>query len=214
MDYIEKILTEISHLRGIVENWKSSDGIAEIERKIVKDYLARIYDELSAVDFISEKQEAEKNIADTKTETKTTSETATAKDEIKLTETIDNRNSVDEITAKITPVEETSQHQSAHAILGETLQKSKRFLSDDFAESDVLLTPIKDLNKGIGLNDKFLFAKELFGGNAQQFVNAITKINAMNSIGDAFEYIKCNFSWQEDNPVVKHFITLVRRRFM
>ncbi|MDR0420041.1 MAG: hypothetical protein LBH30_01100 [Prevotellaceae bacterium] len=209
MNYIEKILIEISRIKEIVEKWKSSDEIAEIERKIVKDYLARIYDEVSVVEFISQKQETEEE-PEMGTEKKTETE------EIKLTETTEQKVCVNEVevATKIKPVGETSQQHAPTTVLGETLLKDKRFLSDDFAENDVLLTPIKDLSKGIGLNDKFLFSKELFGGNAQQFGNTITTINGMDSIGDALEYIKNNFLWQEDNPVVKHFITLVRRRFM
>ncbi|MDR1554275.1 MAG: hypothetical protein LBS69_12575 [Prevotellaceae bacterium] len=195
MNYIEKILSEISHVKEIVENWKNSGEIAEIERKIAKDYLARAYDKLSVVEFRNKKQT-----------------TATEKEE-KPTQKVEEKVSTDKTVTETEHVNETPQNEPA-ATLGETLQKSKRFLSDDFAETDVLLTPIKDLNKGIGLNDKFLFAKELFGGNAQQFGKTITVINEMNSIEDALEYIKNNFSWKENNTVVKHFITLVRRRFM
>jgi hypothetical protein len=198
MNYIEKILTEISRVKEIVENWKNSEEITEIERKIAKDYLARIYDKLSVAQFVSKKPTI----------------TAEKKEEEKPTQKFEEKVSTDEKVTETKPVNETSQSQPATAILGETLQKSKHFLSDNFAENDVLLTPIKDLSKGIGLNDKFLFAKELFGGNAQQFGKTITVINEMNSIEDALEYIKNNFSWHENNTVVKHFITLVRRRFM
>ncbi|MDR2293370.1 MAG: hypothetical protein LBE11_07860 [Prevotellaceae bacterium] len=197
MNYIEKILTEISRINEIVEKWKKTGEIAEIERKIAKDYLARIYDKLSVVQVVNKKQP-----------------TVTEKKEERPAKTVEEKNVISEVATKVTPVNETQQHQPATSTLGETLQKSKRFLSDDFAESDVLLTPIKDLTKGIGLNDKFLFAKELFGGNAQQFSKTVTAINDMNSIEDALEYIKNNFSWQDNSPVVKHFITLVRRRFM
>ncbi|MDR2064995.1 MAG: hypothetical protein LBP85_04730 [Prevotellaceae bacterium] len=193
MNYIEKILVEISRVKGIVENWKNSGEISEIERKIAKDYLARIYDKLCVVQSVNKKQ-------------------TTAEEKEQPAKTVEKKLSSVEIASSTAPVNESQQHQSA--TLGETLQKSKRFLSDDFAENDVLLTPIKDLNKGIGLNDKFLFAKELFGGNAQQFSKTVGIINGMNSIEDALEYIKNNFLWKDSNPVVKHFITLVRRRFM
>ncbi|MDR2126361.1 MAG: hypothetical protein LBP63_05995 [Prevotellaceae bacterium] len=202
MNYIEKILTEISRVKEIIERWKNSDEIAEIERKIVKDYLSRIYDELSTAEFTGKKQTAESE----RKEEKPINTVEEKQVEEKISDS--------EITTRNTPVNEMPQPQASTAILGEILQKSKRFLSDDFAENDVLLTPIKDLHKGIGLNDKFLFAKELFNGNAQLFGKTITIINDMNSIGEALEYIANNFSWHENNPVVKHFITLVRRRFM
>ncbi|MDR1985298.1 MAG: hypothetical protein LBQ28_10855 [Prevotellaceae bacterium] len=206
MNYIEKILSEISRVKRIVENWKISGEISEIERKIVKDYLSRIYDKLSAAELVPEKQII----------------TTEKKEEEKPAKTVEEKTTNDKITVKQEPESKPEpepknkipQPQVTPSVLGETLQQKKRFLSDDFAENDVLLTPIKDLSKGIGLNDKFLFAKELFGGNAQQFGKTITTINDMNSIEDALEYVKNNFSWQENNPVVKHFITLVRRRFM
>jgi hypothetical protein len=36
----------------------------------------------------------------------------------------------------------------------------------------------------------------------------------MNSFEEAEEYINTNFSWSSGNSVAKHFMTLVRRRFL
>jgi hypothetical protein len=210
MDFIEKILAEISRIKEIVENWKNNDEISAIERKIVKDYLANIYEELSATNSVEQKYEFE-----------------TTKEEIEIIESSIEKVEVEqplpeiEIIVEEKSVEEDivvetpPQQQSAPVTLGETLQKSKRFLSDDFGEKEeTLLAPIADLSKGIGLNDKFLFAKELFDGKAQHFEKTIIRINSMKSFEEASQYIKDNFSWKENSSVVKHFITLVRRRFM
>jgi hypothetical protein len=216
MDFIEKILSEISRTQEIVEGWKNLDEIPTIERKIVKNHLANIYDELSATKPVAQKQEAEKIEKTEVKKVEAETEKPVVEKPVPHVEKIVEEAVVEKTVAAEKVANETpQQHQYAHAILGETLQKTKRFLSDDFGEKeDTLLPPIADLSKGIGLNDKFLFAKELFDGKAQQFEKTVITINSMNSFDEALQYIRDNFSWQENNSVVKHFITLVRRRFM
>lgn len=226
MNYIEKILSEISRIKEIVEDWKNLENVSEIEKKIVKDYLAHIYENL-CVKPVNETPDCEKNeIVIAKNEEKPETEKP-EKPENEKQEKPENEKQ-EEIVPNIvkpeqkqeeppiyTAPENTDSTQTRTATLGESLQKTKRFLSDDFnGKDDVLLTPIENLSKGIGLNDKFLFSKELFGGNSQKFNTTIDTVNAMNSFEDAMIYIQENFSWASSNPVAKHFMTLVRRRFM
>ena len=204
MNYIDKIISDISRAKEIIESWNVTVGVADIERKLVKDYLSRAYDKICRL-RVDEKQV--KTIPEThKAIQKTTHNQPVTKPQIKQEEKIE------------TPKAEQSKNlitQETKITLGETLQKTKRFLSDDFNEKDdVLLTPIENLTKGIGLNDKFLFSKELFDGNSQNFNAAINAINAMNSFEEAEEYIKTNFSWSPNNNIAKYFMNLVRRRFL
>ena len=199
MNYIEKIVSDISHIKEIVEKWNGADNVAEIERKLVKDYLSRVYDKICRL-RVSEKQENEQH-KEINVAPQTVKETPPTEPVLEPQTQIESN--------KTNTVHET------HATLGETLQKTKRFLSDDFDEKeDVLLTPIENLAKGIGLNDKFLFSKELFDGNSQKFNATINAINELNSLEEAEEYINTNFSWSPSNNIAKHFMTLVRRRFL
>lgn len=208
MNYIEKIVSDISRIKEMVEKWNGADDVAEIERKLVKDYLSRVYDKISRL-RVGEKQEKEQiEIRDVVQ--KTVQEKPAEKPQTEPVWEL-------ETNIELPKIETTNTHttQERHATLGETLQKTKRFLSDDFDEKDdVLLTPIENLAKGIGLNDKFLFSKELFDGNSQKFNATINAINAMNSLEEAEEYINANFAWVQNNSVAKHFMTLVRRRFL
>ncbi len=77
--------------------------------------------------------------------------------------------------------------------------------------------PIKDLRKGIGINDRFVFIKELFRGDEAVYERSIKTINNFNIYSEA-EYwmnreLKLKFAWDEDKELVQHFYTLVRRRF-
>jgi hypothetical protein len=78
-------------------------------------------------------------------------------------------------------------------------------------------TPIKDLRKGIGINDRFTFVRELFRGDEAFYERSIKTINSFHIFSEAEYWInrelKYKIGWDEDKEVVKHFYHLVRRRF-
>jgi len=78
-------------------------------------------------------------------------------------------------------------------------------------------TPVKDLRKAIGINDRFLFINELFRGDEAMYERSIKTINGFNIYPEAEYWIsrelKIKVGWSNDNPTVKHFDHLVKRRF-
>lgn len=81
----------------------------------------------------------------------------------------------------------------------------------------ISLEPIKDLRAAIGINDKFQFIQDLFGGNEKIFEDGIKSINAFKIFAEAQFWIKKElrekYNWDEESLVVKHFDQLVKRRF-
>lgn len=78
-------------------------------------------------------------------------------------------------------------------------------------------TPIKDLRKGIGINDRFVFINELFRGDEPMYERSIKTINSFNIYQEA-EYwmnreLMIKLGWDDTRETVKHFYQLVRRRF-
>jgi hypothetical protein len=85
-------------------------------------------------------------------------------------------------------------------------------LSDKLSDS-----PIKDLKKAIGINDRFLFINELFRGDEAMYERSIKTINSF-SIWPEAEYwirreLKTKLGWLDAEPTVKLFDQLVKRRF-
>ena len=78
-------------------------------------------------------------------------------------------------------------------------------------------TPIKDLRKAIGINDRFLFINELFRGDESMYERSIKTINSFNIYAEAEYWItrelKVKLGWNNDSHTVQHFDQLVRRRF-
>ncbi len=75
-------------------------------------------------------------------------------------------------------------------------------------------TPVSDLNKAFGLNDKFLFLRELFSGDRQSFDSTVQAINASKTFQQAYQYLKVNYHWDESSPVTEAFLKAVHRRFL
>lgn len=82
------------------------------------------------------------------------------------------------------------------------------------------LSPIADLTKALGINDRLLTVNELFGGDYAFFDESFRKLNSMNSFEEAKSYLKDNVVQDQDwlNPVkkerAKRFIKFIKRRYI
>jgi hypothetical protein len=79
--------------------------------------------------------------------------------------------------------------------------------------------PISDLRKAIGLNDKLLLTRELFGGDNEAFEKTIGALNSFSSMEQAkaflLEHCVMRYRWTDKKRIetAKKFIKLVRRRY-
>ncbi|MFK7799466.1 MAG: hypothetical protein AB8E82_18590 [Aureispira sp.] len=79
---------------------------------------------------------------------------------------------------------------------------------------------LDDLQKALGLNEKFLYINELFGGDVGQFQTAIKTLNDGEDFAEARHYIEQNLiapnEWMHKTkrPIAKDFIKLIRRRYV
>jgi len=78
--------------------------------------------------------------------------------------------------------------------------------------------PINDLLAAIGLNERYLYANELFEGDISAFKECMQKLDAMNSYEEAqnffVEDLKVRYSWEDENELVTALSILIERRFM
>lgn len=79
------------------------------------------------------------------------------------------------------------------------------------------LKPIDDLKSGIGLNEKFLFIRELFNNDHLAYADAIELLNACSSM-EAAEQIIANqllpqYHWDLETEAAVSFLHLIFRRF-
>ena len=106
-------------------------------------------------------------------------------------------------------VNETVEHGES---LNDRLKENRTELMHSLKEA-----PIRDLRKGIGINDRFVFISELFRGDEPMYERSIKTINSFNIYPEA-EYwmnreLKIKLGWDDTKEIVKHFYQLVKRRF-
>lgn len=88
---------------------------------------------------------------------------------------------------------------------------------DDSLANKLKNTPIQNLKSAIGINVKFTFINELFGGNADDFAKTVDAIDMMNSADDArglLSELSSANNWDLESKPVSQFVEMVERRFM
>lgn len=120
-----------------------------------------------------------------------------------------------------TTVHELKQNGNSPEILADKFQ-SKKFVHDNISKTNLKKDvsakmqskPIKDINAGIGLNDKFIFIRELFENNKEHYHETIQVLNNFDTYENALEFLKENFNWEQDNPNFERLKELVRRKYI
>ena len=78
-------------------------------------------------------------------------------------------------------------------------------------------SPVRDLKKAIGLNDRYVFINQLFRGDEVMYERSLKTINGFRILPEA-EYwmereLKVKLGWDENRETTRHFYQLVKRRF-
>jgi hypothetical protein len=85
-------------------------------------------------------------------------------------------------------------------------------------EDDVLeilkTKPLLSLDEAIGINDKFLFIREIFDGNTDAYNQAIQKLESVGSLSDAMAVIMSYSGENTGDEAVRQLIDLIKRKFL
>jgi len=117
----------------------------------------------------------------------------------------------------------TLAHQQTARELNDVIGNNGASLNDKLKADVVELahalngTPVRDLKKAIGVNDRYVFISELFRGDEVMYERSIKTINGFRILPEAEYWIqrelKLKHGWDENREIVKHFYQLVKRRF-
>ncbi|MCT4603090.1 MAG: hypothetical protein N4A59_09360 [Marinifilum sp.] len=105
--------------------------------------------------------------------------------------------------------EKKEENQEESSILNDQLQTTASGVLGEQLSSHRL----KDVQSAIGINDRFLFIRELFDNNADAYNSAIDMVNQSPNYTHVENWIKENGNWDMENPTVNLFIEIVKRKF-
>ena len=97
--------------------------------------------------------------------------------------------------------------------LGDLLEKTE----DNSLAARLQRKPVSDLISAIGINDKFLFLNELFGGSMEKYNKSIRSLNSFSTLLGAKTYmseLQIEFQWDCSSDAYKKLADLVERRFI
>jgi len=81
-------------------------------------------------------------------------------------------------------------------------------------------SPVSDLSKVLGVNEKLLYTRELFGGDNAKFTNAVSFFNNAGYFDKARSFMEYNlieeYAWlsKEKKATAREFVKLIRRRYL
>lgn len=112
--------------------------------------------------------------------------------------------------------EETQESGTGKKTLAEIFVQEKS-LNDSLSvgktiDHKLAVSPLSNLEAAIGLNDRFLFIRELFSNDAGLFNQTVKQIDQMQNLGEAVTFLNSNFKWKKNETSLK-FAQLVKRRF-
>jgi hypothetical protein len=119
---------------------------------------------------------------------------------------------------RLTPAQQPSRE------LNDTIGNNIGFSLNDKLKAEVIElaaalndTPVRDLKKAIGVNDRYVFINQLFRGDEVMYERSIKTINGFRILPEA-EYwmereLKVKLGWDENREATRHFYQLVKRRF-
>lgn len=120
--------------------------------------------------------------------------------------------SVEEIAPAAAVVESDSQ--AVEAALDETAPQVSAVADVKTPAPAVQTRTVGDIRKAMTLNDKFLFRRELFGGNDAELNDTIELLASMHSFDEVEEYIYDDLQWDRKNPTVVDFMEIIKTYFI
>lgn len=106
------------------------------------------------------------------------------------------------------------------AVLGDTINRGVQTLGETFVaprntiSEAAHLAHVDDLRSAIGINDRFLLVRDLFGGDAAACDAAIEKLNAFDDLDDCMIYIAEHYAWNPNSDGAKLLVELLERKLI
>ena len=100
-------------------------------------------------------------------------------------------------------------------VLGDVLRADVHTLGESIARAKDIseAAPVASLRAAIGINDRFLLIRDLFGGDAAAYEKAIVAIDSFDNLDDCMVHIVENYSWRSTSDGAKLIMNMIQRKF-
>ena len=216
-NYTTYLQKELDFLKLLVSRFHEQEKINGLELDVALQKTQEVYEQLLRIKLVPE---------DTNDKKKTEPEPKPVAVKVEIPEVSAPKNIMVEQEKKIAkdepvPVREEKKQQDKSAILAEKISPSNFHpINEALAQkktggdlsSKLQTAPLSSISSGIGLNDRFLFIRELFKDDNALYNNTIQHLDAADSLANALDFIHLHFDWDENNETTQKFFNLLHRR--
>lgn len=231
---IKKVEKQARKINQLLENIKEEGSVSTIEKDLLLSYIRDMYEKVLGMDEnkISYPKSAPKANANQSYEEplSTTEIIETTSSPVNIAEVV-RREVVEKVPQSPTissniDYQSTTDHTAIEVLEDEVPVGVPQAFLDLFSQdvvselSDKLgRSPIQDLTKSMGINEKIFTVKELFGGDSNLFSKTMQDLNSLTSLEQARDYLVSNVAikqdWVSESKVKKatNFIKLISRKY-
>ena len=104
-------------------------------------------------------------------------------------------------------------------VLGEVIKSNVKTIADtikpkDRAAEQIVKGTVDNIGKAVGVNDRFLLIRDLFGGNSEEYERVMVQLNNFDNLDDCMIYIAENFDWNPNSDGAKLIMELLERKYI
>ncbi len=108
---------------------------------------------------------------------------------------------------------EKEEYAEAIETVNDQFQQEEETLATHLEETD----PVKSMMSSISVNQQYMFAQELFNGDANTFQKAISELESFESFDESVEHLVSQYArkydWDMNSDEVKELLKVIFRRF-
>lgn len=219
---VDLIIRELNEAVEIIDDLKSYPDIPFLQVELAKSKCRNAADVIRLLKNLQDNSPAQKGVSEQKV---TSGKQVVEKPvpEIKKQENVEPKPVIrpqEPVKAKEEP-QKVSGEKIEKVTLGDTFGRQTDRLNEKMGvrkEDDELIEIIKSkhinsLSEAIGINDKFVFIRELFNGNSELYNKTISSLDNSGNLDDA-STILMNFTGDNTkNKTAKQLLELVKRKF-
>lgn len=195
---IDLIIKDLNDACLIIDDLKNYPGVPELQVELAKAKCKSAGDVISLLKSIKQQPVAQKTEKITIIPVKVVKANQPAEERSKKAETLQTGSAI--IADKFT---------NMPASINEQLGTRK---SEDDVTEIIKSKHINSLNAAIGINDRFLFIREIFDGNKDAYEQAISRLESIETMADAKAVIISYTGSNIENEAVKQLLDLVKRK--
>ncbi len=200
---VDFIIRDLEEAREIIDDLKNYQGVPAIQVEMAK---SKCRNAAEAIALLKNKPDPVKT------------EVEERRDEIPQD---GNRRPETEVEERSLSGDEIPQSVTLTGIFADTFEKTPDCINeklgnlrDDNDFSDYFKSqPVSNLSQAIGINDRFLFIRELFSGNSETYSKAILKIDEAKNLPDAKALILEFAGDRIETEAGQQLLDLVKRKF-